>query len=55
MLAQVAIDYGFSIELCTPRRPEQKGSVENLVEFVRRGFFRARRFEGVEDDFDAQL
>jgi transposase len=24
-LAQVAIDYGFTIELCTPRSPEQKG------------------------------
>ena len=54
-LAQVAIDYGFSIELCAPRSPEQKGSVENLVGFVKRGFFRARRFEDVEDDLLAEL
>ncbi len=25
MLAPVAIDYGFTIELCTPRQPQQKG------------------------------
>lgn len=39
-LAQVAIDYGFTIELCTPRSPEQKGSVENLIGWVKRAFFR---------------
>src|SRR5690606_35627693 len=33
-LAQVAIDFGFVIELCAPRSPEQKGSVENLVGWV---------------------
>jgi hypothetical protein len=41
-IAQVAIDYGFTIELCTPRSPEQKGSVENLV----------RGFAGVVDFLD---
>jgi hypothetical protein len=30
-LAQAAIAYGFTIVLCAPRRPEQKGSVENCV------------------------
>ncbi len=54
-LAQVAIDYGFSIELCRPRSPEQKGSVENLVGFVKRRFFRARRFQDLEDDLPRQL
>jgi transposase len=54
-LAQVAIDYGFTIELCAPRSPEQKGSVENLVGFVKRSFFRARRFQDVEDDLPQQL
>src|SRR5690606_15882196 len=34
-LAQVAIDYGFTIELCAPRSPEQKGAVENLVGWVK--------------------
>jgi transposase len=54
-LAQVAIDYGFTIELCTPRSPEQKGSVENLVGWVKRSFFRARRFGDVEHDLPRQL
>lgn len=54
-LAQTAIDYGFSIELCAPRSPEQKGSVENLVGFVKRSFFRARRFDDDHDDVVAQL
>jgi transposase len=54
-LAQVAIDYGFTIELCTPRSPEQKGSVENLVGWVKRAFFRARRFADLEHDLPRQL
>ncbi len=54
-LAQAAIDYGFTIELCTPRQPQQKGSVENLVGFVKRSFFRARRFEDLATDLPRQL
>jgi transposase len=54
-LAQVAIDYGFTIEVCAPRSPEQKGSVESLVGFVKRRFFRARRFLDVHDDLPRQL
>jgi transposase len=54
-LAQVAIDYGFTIELCTPRQPQQKGSVENLVGFVKRAFFRARRFQDPTTDLPHQL
>ena len=54
-LAAVAIDYGFTIELCTPRSPEQKGAVENLVGFVKRAFFRARRFTDLERDLPRQL
>ena len=54
-LAQVVLDYGFSIELCTPRSPEQKGSVENLVGFVKRAFFRARRFLDLGTDLPRQL
>jgi transposase len=54
-LAQVAIDYGFVIELCTPRSPEQKGAVENLVGWVKKSFFRARRFADVAHDLPRQL
>jgi len=54
-LAQVAIDYGFTVELCTPRQPQQKGSVENLVGFVKRSFFRARRFHDLERELPEQL
>ena len=54
-LAQTAIDYGFTIELCTPRSPQQKGAVENLVGWVKRSFFRARRFADVEHDLPRQL
>lgn len=54
-LAQVVLDYGFGVELCVPRRPEQKGSVENLVGFVKRSFFRARRFADLDADLPRQL
>jgi transposase len=54
-LAQVVLDYGFSVELCAPRSPEQKGSVENLVGFVKRAFFRARRFLDLDADLPRQL
>ena len=54
-LAQAVIDCGFAIELCSPRSPEQKGSVENLVGFVKRRFFRARRFADPEADVTGQL
>ena len=54
-LAQAMLDYGCGIELCTPHAPEQKGSVENLVGFVKRAFFGARRFQNLEQDLPAQL
>ena len=54
-LAQVAIDYGFTVELCTPHQPQQKGAVENLVGFVKRSFFRARRFQDLTTDLPTQL
>ena len=54
-LAQTAIDLGFTIELCTPRAPQQKGAVENLVGWVKRSFFRARRFADLEHDLPRQL
>lgn len=55
VLAPVAIDYGFTIELCTPRQPQQKGAVENLVGYVKRAFFRARRFTDLTTDLPRQL
>jgi hypothetical protein len=47
--ARVAIDYGFGIELCTPGRGQEKGSVENLVGFVKGSFFKVRRFHDRAD------
>jgi transposase len=54
-LGQLAIDYGFAIELCAPHSPQQKGAVENLVGFAKRSFFRARRFADARDDLGQQL
>jgi transposase len=46
---QVALDYRFAPELCAPWRANQKGSVENLVGWVKKSFFKARRFHDRED------
>jgi len=37
------------VELCWPYRAQQKGSVENLVGFVKSSFFKVRRFHDAED------
>lgn len=47
--AQMVMDYGLGVELCAPRRPRQKGSVENLVGWVKGSFFKVRRFHDRED------
>lgn len=52
--ARAAIDFRFAPELCTPRRANQKGAVENLVGFVKNGFFKVRRFHD-RQDLDRQL
>ncbi len=52
--AQTVVDYGLGVELCTPRRPNQKGSVENGVGWVKSSFFKVRRFHDRED-LEAQL
>jgi transposase len=44
LFAGVALDLGVGIELCWPASPEQKGSVENLVGWVKGSFFKQRRF-----------
>ena len=46
---QVFLDYRFVAELCTPRSGWEKGAVENLVGFVKNGFFKVRRFHDRED------
>jgi transposase len=51
---QVALDYRFAPELCAPRRANQKGSVENLVGWVKGSFFKVRRFLDRED-LESQL
>jgi transposase len=45
----VPVDYGFGVELCWPRRANQKGSVENLVGWVKASFFKVRRFHDRQD------
>ena len=45
----VALDYGFGVELCTPGRGQEKGSVENLVGFVKGSFFKVRCFHDRAD------
>lgn len=52
--AQVAIDMRFGAELCTPGRGQEKGSVENLVKWVKNSFFKVRRFHD-RDDLEHQL
>lgn len=47
--AGVALDLGIGVELCWPYSPEQKGSVENLVGWVKGSFFKQRRFVDAED------
>ena len=51
---QTALDYRFAPELCTPRRAQEKGSVENLVGFVKGSFFKVRRFHD-RGDLETQL
>lgn len=45
----VALDLSLGVELCWPHSPEQKGSVENLVGWVKGSFFKQRRFFDRED------
>ncbi len=46
---QVVVDYRFACEMCTPQRGNEKGSVENLVGFVKGNFFKVRKFHDRED------
>ncbi len=42
--AGVALDLGIGVEVCWQYRPQEKGSVENLVGWVKNSFFKQRRF-----------
>jgi len=47
--AYATLEMGVGVELCWPYRPQEKGSVENLVGFVKSSFFKVRRFYDEED------
>ena len=47
--AYAALELGFTAEVCWPHQPQQKGSVENLVGWVKGSFFKQRRFHDMED------
>jgi transposase len=49
IFAGVTLDLGLGIEVCWPHCPQQKGSVENLVGWVKGSFFKQRRFLDAED------
>lgn len=52
--AQAVLELGLGVEVCWPRSGQQKGSVENLVGWVKGSFFKQRRFID-EDDLRRQL
>lgn len=47
--AQAAMDIGFAAHVCWPYSPNQKGSVERIVGWVKSSFFKQRRFLDLED------
>jgi transposase len=49
LFAGVALDLSVGIEVCWPAAPWQKGSVENLVGWVKGSVFKQRRFVDDED------
>jgi len=49
VFAYATLEMGVGVELCWPYRAQQKGSVENLVGFVKSSFFKVRRFHDKED------
>jgi transposase len=54
IFAYAALEIGFTAEVCWPYQPQQKGSVESLVKWVKGSFFKQRRFHDL-DDLRAQL
>ena len=49
LFAGVALDLSVGIEVCWPAAPWQKGSIENLVGWVKGSFFKQRRFVDNDD------
>jgi transposase len=49
VFAYATLEMGVGVELCWPYRAQQKGSVENLVGFVKSSFFKVRQFHDEED------
>jgi transposase len=49
VFAYATLEMGVGVELCWPYRAQQKGSIENLVGFVKSSFFKVRRFHDAED------
>ena len=47
--AYAVLELGVGIDVCWPYRPQEKGSVENLVGFVKGSFFTQRRFHDPVD------
>ncbi|MEZ4320786.1 MAG: IS21 family transposase [Myxococcota bacterium] len=47
--AQAAMEIGFAAEVCWAYSPNQKGSVERIVGWVKTSFFKQRRFLDLED------
>ena len=53
-LLELAGHYHFAPRPCAPYRGNEKGKVERTIQYLRHGFFAARRFSSV-DDLNAQL
>ncbi len=53
-LLALAGHYHFLPRPCAPYRPNEKGSVERFIQYIRTSFFEARRFDGI-DDLNRQL
>jgi transposase len=49
VFAEATLEIGIGVELCWPYQARQKGSVENLVGFVKSSFFKVRKFYDEED------
>jgi hypothetical protein len=49
VFACATLEMGIGVELCWPYRAQEKGSVENLVGFVKGSFFKVRRFHDAAD------
>jgi transposase len=47
--AAVMLELGVGVELCWPASPWQKGTIENIVGWVKGSFFKQRRFWDEED------